>query len=365
MRKAKAEWFLYKVVPRRNPYGWYDGDEDEGPAPELMESGQLELDDAGQAHSPSFKAAEEGLWRFVVKVTDGSGQQNSGTCQVRASLGDLVLLVGTDRNVASPGKPFQATARALDLEGREIKGLPITLKATRIVADKQDTYGWSRPTALKPGEVLATVAGPKASLTIHEGGLFLVMAETRDSQGRPVTAQRLITVASEGTPLPSVPDLRANADKAEYRVGDVARVLVRLPKPKLTLHWALENEALGRRETRPVQGTTALIEIPVTASMQPNVWAVFQIVADGRRQLVEVPIRVPKMDRRLQVDVKLDRERYQPGQPMKVAVQVRDFEGRPVAADLSVGVVDEASTRFPPSCTRTPCASSIPRGATA
>jgi len=342
VRNAKAEWFLYKVVPKRNPYGWYYGDEDEGPAPELMESGQLDLDEDGGAQSQSFKATEEGIWRFMVKVTDGSGQQNSGTSQVRAAAGDLVLLVGTDRNVAAPGKPFQVTARALDLEGKEVTGLPITLKTTRIIADKKDNYWWSRPTALKPGEVLSTAKGPKANLSIPEGGLFLVLAETRDSKGRPVTAQRLITVAAEGTPLPSVPDLRANADKAEYRVGDTARILVRLPKAKLTLHWALENEALGKRETRAVPGTTSILEIPITAAMQPNVWAVFEIVADGRRQLAEVPIRVPKVDRRLQVDVQLDKERYQPGQPMKVAVQVKDFEGRPVAADLSVGVVDEA-----------------------
>ncbi|MDP2877860.1 MAG: MG2 domain-containing protein, partial [Holophaga sp.] len=131
VRSAKADWFLYKVVPKRSSYGWYYGDEDEGPAPELMESGQLELDEDGEAQSQTFKATEDGLWRFVVKVTDGSGQQNSGTSQVRAAAGDLVLLVGTDRNVAAPGKPFQATARALDLEGKEITGLAITLKATR------------------------------------------------------------------------------------------------------------------------------------------------------------------------------------------------------------------------------------------
>ncbi len=161
-------------------------------------------------------------------------------------------------------------------------------------------------------------------------------------KGRLVSAQRLITVAAEGTPLPAVADLRANADKPEYRVGDTARILVRLPQAKLTLHLALEHEALGRREIRSVSGTTAIVEIPITAAMQPNVWAVFEIVAEGRRQLAEVPIRVPRIDSRLQVDVRMDKERYQPGQRMKVDVQVKDHEGRPVAADLSVGVVDEA-----------------------
>ena len=341
VRNAKVDWYLYKVAPKRGGY-YYWGDEDEGPAPELMESGQLDLDEDGEATSADFKATEEGLWRMVVKVTDGSGQQNSGSSQVRVSQGDMVLLVGTDRSVAAPGKPFQATARALDLEGNDLKGIAITLKATRIIAEKKNTYWWTKPTALKPGEVLMSAPGPKAQLIVPEGGLFLVVAEARDSKGRAVVAQRLVTVAAEGTPLPAVRDLRASADKREYQPGETARILVQLPKPKLTLHWALENEQLGARQSKLVQGTTTVVEIPVTAAMQPNVWAVFEIVAEGQRQLAEVPIRVPKLDRRLQVRVSTDQERYQPGQTMKVAVDVKDSDGKPIAADLSVGVVDEA-----------------------
>ncbi|MDP1831423.1 MAG: MG2 domain-containing protein [Geothrix sp.] len=340
VRGAKADWFLYKVVPPKSRWIW--DDEDSGPAPELMESGQLELDDEGEADLPSFKAESDGLWRMVVKVADASGQRNSGQAQVRAAAGDLVLMIAADRQVALPGKPFQVTARALDLDGKEVPGVAIVLRAARIVAQKDNAYWWSRPNALKPGETVASAPGPQAMLTIPEGGAFLLVAEAKDAKGRPVMAQRQITVAAEGTPLPAVPDLRATADKPEYQPGDTARILVQLPRPKLTLHWALEHEGLGQRQSRVVQGTTAMVELPVTAAMQPNVWAVFEIVAEGRRQMVEVPLRVPKRDRRLQVAVTTDKERYQPGQPMKVFVEVTDTAGRPSAADLSVGVVDEA-----------------------
>ncbi|WLT30134.1 alpha-2-macroglobulin [Geothrix sp. PMB-07] len=340
VRGAKADWFLYKVVPPKSKWIW--DDEDAGPAPELMESGQVDLDDEGQVDLPSFKAESDGLWRMVVKVADAAGQRNSGQAQVRAAAGDLVLMIAADRQVALPGKPFQVTARALDLDGKEVPGVAITLRAARIIALKDNAYWWSRPSALKPGETVASAPGPQAMLSIPEGGAFLLVAEAKDSKGRPVVAQRQMTVAAEGTPLPAVPDLRAAADKPEYQPGDTARILVQLPRPKLTLHWAIEHEGLGQRQSRAVLGTTALVDIPITAAMQPNVWAVFEIVAEGRRQMVEVPLRVPKRDRRLQVAVTTDKDRYQPGQPMKVSVAVTDAAGKPSAADLSVGVVDEA-----------------------
>lgn len=340
VRNAKADWFLYKVAPKRNPDYLYYYDEDDSPAPELMESGQVDLDEDGHGELDQLKANDDGLWRLVVKVADASGQRNSGQAQVRASAGDLVLMIGSDRQVALPGKPFLVTGRAVDLEGQELKGTSIQLRAAKIVASK--TNWWATPHNLKPGQTVTSAQGPSANLTIPEGGVYLLVAEARDRAGRPVQAQRLITVAAEGTPLPATPDLRASADKREYRVGDTARILVQLPKPKLALHWSLEHENLGQRRVRMVQGTTAMVEIPVTAEMQPNVWAVFEIIAEGRRQMVEVPIRVPRLDRRLEVKVQPDQDRYQPGQKMRVNVEVRDHQGRPVSADLAVGVVDEA-----------------------
>jgi hypothetical protein len=61
----------------------------------------------------------------------------------------------------------------------------------------------------------------------------------------------------------------------------------------------VENEELSLRANRKVPGTSTIVEIPVTGAMQPNVWAVFEILAEGSRQMVEVPLRVPKIEKRL------------------------------------------------------------------
>lgn len=342
---AKAEWFLYQVRPSLN---WWD--QEAGPAPELKESGTLELDENGEGEVSGLVAKEEGLWRLVVKVADGSGQRNGGQAQVRCAKGDLVLLLAPDRELVTPGQAFKTSVRVLDLEGKEVKGVPVTIQAATIrftqrgkengTGMAQDPWSWSYQH--RPGQVVSQGQGPEATLTIPNAGLHVLYAFATDKAGRKVEAIRPITVATDHTPLPPVPDLKAAPDKREYRVGETARILVRLPAPNLTLRWVVEGEALGERGVRKVPGTSAIVEIPLTAAHQPNAWAVFEILHQGRRQLAEVPLRVPKVEKKLTVEVKPDKDRYQPGETMKVAVEVRDHLGRPAAADLSVGVVDEA-----------------------
>lgn len=342
---AKADWFLYQVRPSLN-FWWGD---DPGPAPELKESGTIDLNQDGEAVLPGLSAKEEGLWRLVVKVADPSGQRNGGQAQVRCSKGDMVLFLAPDRELVGPGQPFKATVRVLDLDGNEVRGVAVTIKACKIrftQRGKENGTGYSDPWSWsyqhRPGDVLSQGVGPVATLTFPASGLHLLYAEATDRSGRKVEAIRPITVAAEGTPLPPSRDIKALPDKREYRVGDTARILIRLPRPNLTLHWAVENEELSQRSNRKVPGTSTIVEIPITSAMQPNVWAVFEILAEGNRQMVEVPLRVPKIEKRLDVKVIPDQERYSPGSTMKLAVEVRDYQGRPTAADLSVGVVDEA-----------------------
>lgn len=339
---GQAEWLLYQVRPS---LAWWDVEA--APAPVLKESGTLELDERGQATVTGLKATEEGLWRLVVRVTDASGQRNAGQAQVRCAKGDLVVFLSPDRELVAPGEPFKVTTRVLDLEGHEVNDVPVTIKACAIRFTQRGqeqvtdpTWGWSYQH--RPGEVYSQGQGPTATLTLPKSGLFLLHAEAKDRSGRVIEALRPINVAADHTPLPAVPDLKALADRREYRVGDTAKILVRLPKPNLTLRWSLEGERLGERHLRKVPGTSAVVEVPLREAHQPNVWAVFEIVHDGHRQMVEVPLRVPKVDKRLQVEVHPDRDRYEPGGPMRVAVSVKDHQGRPVRADLSLGVVDEA-----------------------
>ncbi len=337
LENAKATWYLYLVRPARfSPWG-----DEAGPVPELKESGEVTLDNEGEGHLDHLQAKEEGLWRLVVKAEDGSGQRNQGAGQVRCAKGDLVLLVETDRELIAPGQPFKVNVRAMDLDGKEVQGVAIQIKACTLLR-QPGMDGWVWSSKHRPGEVLSQAAGPAATLSIPKAGLHLILAEATDRSGRKVEGLRPVTVVAEGTPLPLTDALKASADRKEYALGDTARILVRLPRPNLTLRWSVENETVVERGSRKVAGTSTLVDIPLKAAHQPNAWAVFEVIAEGAHQVAEVPLRVPPLDKRLQVKVQPDRAHYQPGDTMKLSLEVKDRAGQPVAADLSVSVVDEA-----------------------
>ena len=51
---------------------------------------------------------------------------------------------------------------------------------------------------------------------------------------------------------------------------------------------------------------------------------------------------VPPVERFLDVAVKADREQYQPREEGTLAISARDAFGRPVAAEIALGLVDES-----------------------
>jgi uncharacterized protein YfaS (alpha-2-macroglobulin family) len=53
-------------------------------------------------------------------------------------------------------------------------------------------------------------------------------------------------------------------------------------------------------------------------------------------------VSVPPVDRLLTVKIKTDREKYRPREKAKVTVEVTDASGKPVATELSLGLVDES-----------------------
>ncbi|HEX9161000.1 MAG TPA: alpha-2-macroglobulin family protein, partial [Thermoanaerobaculia bacterium] len=108
----------------------------------------------------------------------------------------------------------------------------------------------------------------------------------------------------------------------------------------------LTTSANGILETQIVHldGTVKLVQIPVTDKHVPSFYVTASSVSDRTLVRAVQRIVVPPVEHFITVHVKADREQYEPRQIATLLVKTSDVDGRPVAAEVAVGVSDESVT---------------------
>ncbi|MCP4564194.1 MAG: hypothetical protein GY837_27060, partial [Bosea sp.] len=139
------------------------------------------------------------------------------------------------------------------------------------------------------------------------------------------------------------------ADKREYEPGDVAQILVTAPFSGCLALVTVERGGVLSHDVQRLEGTSALIEVPIIADYAPNAFVSVALVkgqsADFPTPIFKlgyVELRVARQEQQLNVSITPDREEYQPGDTATYTIRATDHRGRGVSAELSVGVVDAA-----------------------
>ncbi len=94
--------------------------------------------------------------------------------------------------------------------------------------------------------------------------------------------------------------------------------------------------------------------MPITDDDVGDIFVNLAFLKDDRLYRAEKRVSVPAVSRQLQVTVAADQPVAKPRQPATFTVTVRDQAGKPVRAQLSLGVVDEAVYGVKPDTTADP-----------
>ena len=147
--------------------------------------------------------------------------------------------------------------------------------------------------------------------------------------------------------------LELQADKRSYAVGETANLVARNPFARATAIFTVEDGNAVQTQTRHVEAGPVTFEVPIEAHFAPHVHATVTLLpvgaeglaaADWRFGAVRLPVSLE--DKRLEVVVQSDRERYQPGEEVEITASVTRA-GAPVAgAEVALFVVDEGVLRL-------------------
>jgi uncharacterized protein YfaS (alpha-2-macroglobulin family) len=194
-----------------------------------------------------------------------------------------------------------------------------------------------------------------ATFTPAEGGSYRVVARARDGSGREVRSSLFVWVAGPGY----ISWRRENndrisliADKTSYKPGETADILI--PSPFTTPHWALitvERGGVLSHEVRKVDGNSLVYRLPITAGHVPNIYVTATLFSPAGTasslttadfKVGILPLAVAPDPQSLKIALTPNPGQAQPGQDVSYDVQVTDLSGRPVAAELSLDLVDKA-----------------------
>ncbi len=274
-------------------------------------------------------------------VTDLVGENGSGETGVIVTRGEFAISVQSDKQIVTPGSSTNVAVEIHDFNKRPVKNqeVSVTLVRSTWEAGEQGNIVLDK-------RLVKTDSHGKASFTlpVKEAGYLMIIASAKDPRRNTIKGSCYLysTRDMEQAYFGQLNQLKIVTDKRTYSPGDTAKLLILTATPDTIALVSVEGSKL--HEVRPVKlkGHSNLVEFPIKDEYKPNIYFSVSMVKKG--ELINDVARadVSVESRSLNVVVKPDKRRYKPGQKATYDLKVTDAKGKPVAASVSLGVVDEA-----------------------
>lgn len=279
-------------------------------------------------------------YSVFASITDESGKYFEGTGDVAVVRGDVSVNLTTDQYIAAPGDTIAAKVTVR----RHSDESPV---ARRTVTLEVGTEEWdSNTSTFKPARTLTGITDSKGVATIpvrvSDEGSLVLKATVLDSAGRRVKAADYIYLEGDHTNGPPEVKFKVTLDKKTYHVGDTCKVLIESDKPGGAALVTVQAEKVMSTYVVRLPKRSSIIKLSVLHDYAPNVWVSAVGVRNKKLSEAQGRLVVDLKEHDLKVTVSPDKPDYQPGDTANLTIKTTDSDGRPVPADLSVGVVDES-----------------------
>ncbi len=242
--------------------------------------------------------------------------------------------LNTLRTVFLDDESFELTVNTIDALGEPV-GKDLAIEVLKQV--RQRGVVAERPVETRELTTDDSSGQGSLSLTIDDdqGGTFVIRASGTDRFGNPILAQRMVTISG----AEDENKLRILADHQSFKVGERAEVTLynrSEPGPAL-LTW--EADRILRYEILNLAEGVNRIAWEANDKQFPNFTLAAARMADAEFHQARIDIN---LRRDLKVTVEPSAEEVGPGGEFEVLITTRDQLDRPVSAELSLAMVDQA-----------------------
>ena len=384
--------FYHYWRPRRE-YSWYYSDFDVqsyGYGGAVIKREQIKTDATGKARltfdTPRENYNQDFEYRIEAHVVDSSRREIVASDRVRVTNQRYYVYPRPERNIYRPKEKVTVDIKALDANeqpvqtegtvkitrdywweiwvdprGREVQGEELRQLQQRsdvfppLVARGQRPWrlkfrGYQHDDILTQTVKTDSEGAAEVNFTPERDGYYRVAWQSsqgadvrRDRFLPPVKAETNVFVATNATTeLSYRSGLEIIVDKDTFRTGQTAAVMLSTPANNRYVLFSVEGDDLFSYKVVHVEGTTKLIELPIEEKHVPNIYLSALMITDTASYMSTKQVVVPPVERFLAVAVKADREQYQPRDEGTLAISAKDVNGRPVSAEIALGLVDQS-----------------------
>jgi uncharacterized protein YfaS (alpha-2-macroglobulin family) len=332
---------------------------------------------------PKMRGPES--YELEVTVTDISRQTISSRTSVILHPGEFYVGAKPKETFLTAGQNLEAEVVAATPEGKRLSGVPVegTLYLRTWTSVRKQGMGGSQYFVTRPVEsevggckVVSAAKPQRCTVKVPRAGYFVLRLRATDKRQNPLLTS--FGVYAQGTEY--VAWKRDNESKVElvtdrksYKVGQVARILVKSPYTGAHGLFTVERNGIYTRKGFKLDRTSAWFEVPITQDLIPTAYVSVMLVR-GRIAVVAAKNKKPakgggddesgsasseedpgkpafkvgyaklvisQAQRHLKVKLHPARTEYRPGDEVVVDLEVKDAGGKGAPAELTVFAADE------------------------
>ncbi len=327
---------------------WWPGFQQE--PPEIVLEQELKLDATGEAKikidtalAKAIYGDEDHKYTISVEVRDASRRTLTAEGSVIAAREAFKIYSWVDRGYYNVKDKIVANFHARTLDGSAIEA-----------SGKLDLLRISYDADGKPTERVVDTFEAKTNadglftqvLEAGDAGQYRLRLRLKDNAGHEVESGYIFTIRGRAT---DGDDFRYNGlelttDKREYAAGETVKLMLAADREDAQV-YVFVRPSSGVYQTPklvPLQAKSAVFEIAVAESDQPNFYVEAFTVYDGEVHQKTREIIVPPANRTLNVKLTADKSEYLPGEDAEVELLVTDPSGKPVLGSCLVAAYDSS-----------------------
>jgi uncharacterized protein YfaS (alpha-2-macroglobulin family) len=302
------------------------------------------------------------VFSIEATVSDINNQQVSGRAEVVVHKGNLYIGLRPRSYVVNAGDTATIDVLSLDTEGEIAADVPLTVSVYQrkwISVKERDPSGeyyWRSEPEDTFVETLSarTGADGESALTFvpPQGGSYRLVAEAVDTAGNRVQSATYLWVASHeyiSWRMDTDERIELVADKRRYAPGETAKILVPAPFAESRGLITVERGRIIDHRLADFPTNSTVLELPITSAHVPNIFvsvALFKPpTADNpvpSFKVGYVELEVANDEKRIDISIEPSTERAHPRDSVTYAITTTDAAGEPVAAEVSLALVDVA-----------------------